>query len=63
MNKQGWLTRNSDTIGGEGQNSASLGDTTPAATPVTAAAATPAMTPAAAITSAKATSGLGAFPS
>lgn len=29
MNKQGWLTRNSSTIGGEGQDSASLGGTTP----------------------------------
>ncbi|MFF9485886.1 glycosyltransferase family 2 protein [Streptomyces sp. NPDC014676] len=69
MNKQGWLTRNSDTIGGEGQNSASLGGTTPVAAPATAAAAEPAMAPAAAMepaaatTSAKATSGLGAFPS
>ncbi|MEU5598941.1 glycosyltransferase family 2 protein [Streptomyces sp. NPDC020298] len=29
MNKQGWLTRNSTTVGGEGQDSASLGGTTP----------------------------------
>ncbi|MEU0337225.1 glycosyltransferase [Streptomyces sp. NPDC006193] len=29
MNKQGWLTRGSGTIGGEGQDSASLGGTTP----------------------------------
>ncbi|MFF4019512.1 glycosyltransferase family 2 protein [Streptomyces sp. NPDC001843] len=29
MNKQGWLTRNSSTIGGEGQDSASLGGSTP----------------------------------
>ncbi|MGC0376104.1 glycosyltransferase family 2 protein [Streptomyces sp. SAI-229] len=63
MNKQGWLTRNSDTIGGEGQNSASLGGTTPVTAPVTTAAAESAMEPAAATTSAKATSGMGAFPS
>ncbi len=24
MNKQGWLTRSEDTVGGEGQNAASL---------------------------------------
>jgi hyaluronan synthase len=63
MNKQGWLTRNSDTIGGEGQNSASLGGTTQVTAPVTTAAAESAMEPAAATTSAKATSGMGAFPS
>lgn len=68
MNKQGWLTRNSSTIGGEGQDSASLGGTTPAATPITATAATPATpamaaAPAAtpATATATATSGLGAF--
>ncbi|MDX3076784.1 glycosyltransferase family 2 protein [Streptomyces sp. NPDC088354] len=32
MNKQGWLTRSSDTIGGEGQDSASLGTTQTTAT-------------------------------
>ncbi|MGW0945856.1 glycosyltransferase family 2 protein [Streptomyces sp. NPDC002623] len=32
MNKQGWLTRTSDSVGGEGQNSASLGGTTRTAT-------------------------------
>ncbi|MFH9038835.1 glycosyltransferase family 2 protein [Streptomyces sp. NPDC017966] len=31
MNKQGWLTRSSSTIGGEGQDSASLAGTPPAA--------------------------------
>lgn len=31
MNKQGWLTRSSSTIGGEGQDSASLDGATPAA--------------------------------
>jgi N-acetylglucosaminyltransferase len=31
MNKQGWLTRSSSTIGGEGQDSASLAGATPAA--------------------------------
>lgn len=32
MNKQGWLTRTSSSIGGEGQNSASLGGATRTAT-------------------------------
>lgn len=32
MNKQGWLTRSSDSIGGEGQDSASLGSTQTTAT-------------------------------
>ncbi|MEU3613149.1 glycosyltransferase family 2 protein [Streptomyces sp. NPDC006872] len=32
MNKQGWLTRTSDSVGGEGQNSASLGGATRTAT-------------------------------
>ena len=33
MNKQGWLTRTADPIGGEGQNAATLAAPQPSATP------------------------------